>query len=99
MWLIICKIWWAYWSTAYIFSSSGTTCKSHLMKVLSNIIAETLLRHCKDPEKPNVFSLGATGISALNIDVTTISSGLRIKPGTNWFGLNDISKSVSEERF
>ena len=53
------------------------------MKVLSNIIAETLLRHCKDPEKPNVFLLGATGISALNIGVTTISSGLRIKPGTN----------------
>ena len=53
------------------------------MKVLSNIIAETLLCHCKDPEKPNVFLLGATGISALNVYVTTISSGLRIKPGTN----------------
>ena len=69
------------------------------MKVLSNIIAETLLCHCKDPEKRNVFLLGATGISALNVYVTTISSGLRIKPGTNWFGLNDKSKSVSEERF
>ena len=36
------------------------------MKVLSNIIAETLLRHCKDPEKPNVFLLGATDISVVH---------------------------------
>ena len=67
----------------YVFlSGSGGTGKSHLVKVIYNIISKTLLYHCKDPEKPRVHLLGPTGISAVNIGGTTIHSGLGIKPRT-----------------
>ena len=79
----------------YIFlSGSGSTGKSHLVKVIYNAILKTLLYHCKDPEKPRVLLLGPTGISAVNIGGTTIHSGLGIKPGIKLLGLNDKSKAA-----
>ena len=63
-------------------SGSGETNKSHLVKVIYNAISKTLLYHCKDPEKPRVLLLGPTGISVVDIDGTTIHSGLAITPGT-----------------
>ena len=79
----------------YIFlSDSGSTIKSHLMKIIYNAILKTLLYHCKDPEKPRVLLLGPTGISAVNIGGTTIHSGLGIKPGIKLLGLNDKCKAA-----
>ena len=68
--------------------------KSHLVKVIHNAILKTLLYHCKDPEKPRVFILGPTGISAVNIGGTTIHSGLGIKPRTKLLSLNYKSKAA-----
>ena len=62
-------------------SGSGGTGKSHLVKVIYNVILKTLLCHCKDPEKPRVLLLRPTGISAVKMGGTTIHSGLGIKPG------------------
>ena len=75
-------------------SGSGGTGKSHLPKVIYNVISKILLRHCKDPEKPRVLFIGSTGISAVNIGGTIIHSGLRIKPGIKLLGLNDKSKTL-----
>ena len=61
--------------------------------MIYNAISKTLLCHCKDPEKPRVLLLGPTGISAVNVGVTTIYSGLGIKPETKLLGLNDKSKA------
>ena len=57
-----------------------------------NSISKTLLHHCKDPEKPRVFSLGPTGISVVNIDVSTIHCDLGCKLETKLLGSNDKSK-------
>ena len=57
-----------------------------------------MLYHCKDPEKPRVLLLGPTGISAINIDATTIHSGLGIKPGMKLRVLNDKSKPALRNR-
>ena len=73
---------------------SGGTGKSHLVKVICNAISKTLLYHCKDPEKPRVFSLGPTEISEVNAGGTTTHSGLDIKPGIRLFGLNNKSKTA-----
>ena len=62
-------------------SGSGSTGKSHLVKVIYNVILKTLLCHCKDPEKPRVFLLRPTGMSAVKMGGTTIRSGFRIKTG------------------
>ena len=51
-----------------------------------------MLYQFKDPEKPTVLLLGPTGISAVNIDGTTIYSVLLVKPGTKLLVLNDKSK-------
>ena len=59
------------------------------MKVLYNAISRTSFYHCKDPENPKFFLRGPTGISAVNIGETNISSGLGIKPGSKLLGLND----------
>ena len=63
-------------------------------KVIYKAISKTLLYHCKDPEKLRVLLLGPTGISTVNIDWTTIHSGLGIKPGPKLLGLNDKSKAA-----
>ena len=75
-------------------SGSGGTGKSHLLKVIYNVISKILLRHCKDPEKPRVLLIGPTGVSAVNIGGTTVHSGLGIKPGIKLLGLNDKSKTL-----
>ena len=55
-------------------------------------------KHCfiivKTQRNLEIFLLGPTGISAVNIGATTIHSGLGIKPGIKLFGLNDKSKSA-----
>ena len=62
------------------------------MKVIYNSISKTLFYYCKDSEKPTFFLLGPTVKSLVNINRTTIHSGLGIKPGTKLLGSNDKSK-------
>ena len=55
-------------------------------------------KHCfiivKTQRNLEIFLLGPTGISAVNMGATTIHSGLGIKPGIKLLGLNDKSKSA-----
>ena len=60
------------------------TGKSHLVKTIYQAISKELLYHSKEPDKPRVFLLGPTGISAVNIGRTTIHSRLDIKTGANY---------------
>ena len=62
------------------------------MKVIYSSISKTLFYYCKESEKPTFFLLGPTVKSLVNINRTTIHSGLGIKPGTKLLGLNDKSK-------
>ena len=66
--------------------------------MIYNAISKTLLYHCNDPEKTRVLLLETTGISALNINGTTIYSGLGIKPRTKLIGLNEKSKVTVRNR-
>ena len=81
-----------------ILSGSGDKGKSPLVKAIYNAISKTLLYHCKDPEKPSIFLIRPTGISAVNIGETTNHSGLGIKPETKLLGLNDKSKAALRNR-
>ena len=73
----------------YIFlSGSGGTGKSHLVKVIYNVISKT-------QRNLEFFCLlGPTGISPVNIGGTTIHSSLGIKPGIKLPDLNDKSKAA-----
>ena len=84
--------------SVHIFvSSSGGTCKSHLLKGIYNAISKRLLYHWKDAEKTRVLLLELTGILIENIGYI-IHSGLAIKPGIKLLGLNDKSKAALRNR-
>ena len=74
-------------------SGSGSTGKSHLVKTIYQVVSKELLYHFKEPDKPRVLLLGPTGISAVNICVTTIHCGHGIKPGVKLLGLSDKIKA------
>ena len=57
-----------------------------------------MLCHCKDPEKPRVFLLRPTEISAVYTGGTTIHSGHGIKNGIKLLGLNKKSKAALRNR-
>ena len=70
-------------------SGSGGTDKSHLVKVIYNAMSNALPYYCKFSGKPKVLLLGTIGISAMNIGLTTIYYGLRIKARSKILGLSD----------
>ena len=57
-----------------------------------------MLYTCKDPENLGILLLGPTGISAVNIDGTTIHTDLWNKPETKLLGLNDKYKAALRNR-
>ena len=75
-----------------LLSGSEDTGKSHLVKVLYNVISKRLLYDCKYPEKLKVFLIGKTGTPAVDIGEITIHFTLGAKPGTKLLGLNEKSK-------
>ena len=73
----------------YIFlTGGGGVGKSHLINCVYNFLAKVLLYKQKDIEKPRVIKLAPTGIASINIQGTTIHSGLCI-PINSYQGLSD----------
>ena len=73
---------------AHIFLlDKGGTGKSHLRKIIYNVVSKILLYHCRNPEKLRV----ETG-------ETTIHSGLRISSGTKLLSLKDKSNAALRNR-
>ena len=63
----------------HIFLSGGGGCgKSHLIKTIYNSVNKVFLHQSENPEKPRVLVLAPTGVAAININGTTIHSGLNI---------------------
>ena len=63
----------------HIFLTGQGGCgKSHLVKTIFHTLSKLLLRKGADPDKPRVLLLAPTGVAAVNIDGTTIHSGLSI---------------------
>ena len=52
--------------------------KSHLIKTIYQMATQTFKQVSENPEKPSVFLLTQTGISAVSISGTTINTGLSI---------------------
>ena len=64
----------------HIFLTGQGGCgKSHLVKTIFHALSKLLLRKGADPDKPRVLLLAPTGVAAVNINGTTIHSGLGIR--------------------
>ena len=63
----------------YLFLTGEGGCgKSHLLKTIYLALTRILLHKGGEPDKPRVLKLAPTGVAAINIDGTTIHSGLGI---------------------
>ena len=63
----------------HIFLTGQGGCgKSHLVKTIYHSLSKLLLRKGADPGRPRVLLLAPTGVAAVNIDGTTVHSGLGI---------------------
>lgn len=69
-------------------SGSGGVGKSHLIKCIYNSLSKILMYKKEDLEKPRVIKLAPTGIASINIQGTTIHTGLNI-PINAFRGLTD----------
>ena len=67
--------------------------KSHLMKTICMFLTKTFNLYSGSPDKPKVLILAPTGVAAINIDGTTINSGLSIPPYVNGYTLPRLSDS------
>ena len=61
--------------------------KSPLKKTICMFLAKTFNLYSGSPDKPKVLILAPTGVAAINIDGTTINSGLSIPPYVNEYTL------------
>ena len=70
-------------------TGEGGCGKSHLLKTLFLALTKILLHKGGEPDKPRVLKLAPTGVAAINIDGTTIHSGLGIFTNRECFQLSD----------
>ena len=77
----------------YVFLTGQGGCgKSHLVKTIFHALSKVFLRKGSDPNKPRVLLLAPTGVAAVNINGTTIHSGLGIH-GKVYAPLSDRSRA------
>lgn len=68
----------------YLFITGGAGAgKSHLIKTIYHTAAKTFRHACKNPELPTVLLMAPTGVSAININGTTINTALAIPQQTS----------------
>ena len=71
----------------YVFITGNGGCgKSHLIRTIYHSLTKTLSNQAMSSDKPKVLLLAPTGVAAINIDGTTIHTGLGIPVG--YFGKN-----------
>ena len=74
----------------YIFCTGGAGVgKSHVIKTITMSLNKGLMHNSVNPDKPRVLILAPTGVAAININGTTVHSGLGIWIGKGFFPLND----------
>jgi len=74
-------------------TGGGGVGKSHLINCIYNCLAKVLIYKKEDLEKPRVIKLAPTGIASINIQGTTIHSGLCI-PINSYQGLSDKQRTL-----
>ena len=67
--------------------------KYHLMKTICIFLTKTFNLYSGSPDRPKVLILAPTGVAAININGTTINSGLSIPPYVNGYTLPSLLES------
>ena len=80
----------------FITGGSGVG-KSHLLKILISFLTKTFNLYSGTSDNKKILLLAPTGVAALNIDGTTIHSGLGINPNCNTYGMGKLSKALKSK--
>ena len=67
--------------------------KSHLIKCIYNCLSKVLAYKSEELEKPRIIKLAPTGIAAINIEGTTIHTGLSI-PVRKFMNMGDKQRTI-----
>jgi hypothetical protein len=81
----------------YLFlTGGGGAGKSHLIKTIFHTAVKTFRHPPFNPELPTVLLLAPTGVAAINIDRTTVNTGLAIPKETGDYlrGMSDQKKTL-----
>lgn len=70
-------------------TGGGGVGKSHLIKCIYNCLSKLLAYKSDELDKPRVIKLAPTGIAAINIDGTTIHTGLSLRPTGTYMSMSD----------
>ena len=68
--------------------------KSHLVKILTSFLTKTFNLYSGTPDKKKILLLAPSGVATLNIDCTTIHSGLGINPNCNNYSMGKLSEAL-----
>ena len=74
-------------------TGGGGVGKSHVIKCIYNCLSKLLSYKGDELGKPRVIKLAPTGIAAINIDGTTIHTGLSMRPSSTYMSLSDKQRS------
>ena len=78
----------------YLFlTGGGGAGKSHLIKTIYHTAVKTFRHPPSNPELPTVLLVAPTGVAAINIDGTTVHTGLAIPNETR-----DCPPAMSDQR-
>ena len=79
----------------YIFLTGGSgVAKSHAIKTITMSLNKGLMCNSVNPYKPRALILAPTGVAAININGTTVPSGLGIGIGKGFFPVNDKKQGI-----
>ena len=71
--------------------------KSHLVKILTYFLTKSFNLDSETSDKKKFFFVAPTGVAALNIDGTTIHSGLGINPNCKTYSIVKLSEALKAE--
>ena len=72
--------------------------KSHLIKAIHMSLSKLLMHKGGNPEKPKILLLAPTGVAAININGTTIHSGLGLNIGSQMYPLSGKQKAILQNK-
>ena len=68
--------------------------KSYLVKILTSFLTKPFNLYSGKPDKKKILLLASTDVAALNVDGTTIHSGLGINPNCNTYSMGKLYESL-----